>query len=347
MNSSSSTTNESYPDNSDFNNGRNPHISKDKINVFSEEERNKSYNDYNNDNINDNMDLDNNDDRGHDHDVSLTIQNEINHSNTKLTNETNRIDNIIDQNEIDINRDNDHEMDDERRFNGTGMNEELVIQDEEEDDDDDLEDEDEDDEDEYDDELEDEMEEPSGAFANVGQGLIGKYKNFMMQYWQNTIDSIERDEHDFKNHQLPLARIKKVMKTDEEVNMISAEAPILFAKGCDIFITELTMRAWIHAEENKRRTLQKSDIAAALQKSDMFDFLIDIVPREEEKPKRKNPTGDPLINPSMESIQTNSNNNIINNNGNESNYSIVEISGNDVIGDDVVNDQGHHLQSDN
>lgn len=71
------------------------------------------------------------------------------------------------------------------------------------------------------------------------------------------------------------------MKADPEVKMISAEAPILFAKGCDIFITELTMRAWIHAEDNKRRTLQRSDIAAALAKSDMFDFLIDIVPREE------------------------------------------------------------------
>jgi len=72
--------------------------------------------------------------------------------------------------------------------------------------------------------------------------------------------------------------------------MISAEAPILFAKGCDIFITELTMRAWIHAEENKRRTLQRSDIASALAKSDMFDFLIDIVPREEASHARK-PTG--------------------------------------------------------
>lgn len=71
------------------------------------------------------------------------------------------------------------------------------------------------------------------------------------------------------------------MKADPEVKMISAEAPILFAKGCDIFITELTMRAWIHAEDNKRRTLQRSDIAAALAKSDMFDFLIDIVPRED------------------------------------------------------------------
>ena len=77
------------------------------------------------------------------------------------------------------------------------------------------------------------------------------------------------------------------MKADPEVKMISAEAPILFAKGCDIFITELTMRAWIHAEENKRRTLQRSDIASALAKSDMFDFLIDIVPREEATAPRR------------------------------------------------------------
>lgn len=86
------------------------------------------------------------------------------------------------------------------------------------------------------------------------------------------------------------------MKADPEVKMISAEAPILFAKGCDIFITELTMRAWIHAEDNKRRTLQRSDIAAALSKSDMFDFLIDIVPREESgghggSSKRPNTSG--------------------------------------------------------
>jgi nuclear transcription factor Y, gamma len=102
-----------------------------------------------------------------------------------------------------------------------------------------------------------------------------------MTYWQQIITHLENDTHDYKIHQLPLARIKKVMKADPEVKMISAEAPILFAKGCDVFITELTMRAWIHAEENKRRTLQRSDIASALAKSDMFDFLIDIVPREE------------------------------------------------------------------
>jgi len=98
---------------------------------------------------------------------------------------------------------------------------------------------------------------------------------------------LETENHDYKIHQLPLARIKKVMKADPDVKMISAEAPIIFAKACETFITELTMRAWIHAEENKRRTLQRSDIAAALAKSDMFDFLIDIVPREDATPQHK------------------------------------------------------------
>ncbi|KAM7199105.1 Histone-fold-containing protein [Naviculisporaceae sp. PSN 640] len=131
----------------------------------------------------------------------------------------------------------------------------------------------------------------SGHWANVHQGLTGQYKDILTAYWQQTISHLESDSHDYKMHQLPLARIKKVMKADPEVKMISAEAPILFAKGCDIFITELTMRAWIHAEENKRRTLQRSDIASALSKSDMFDFLIDIVPREEASSHAKRAAG--------------------------------------------------------
>merc|ERR1711915_726225 len=78
--------------------------------------------------------------------------------------------------------------------------------------------------------------------------------------------------------------IKKIMKLDEDVKMISAEAPVLFAKAAEMFIHELTMRAWIHTEDNKRRTLQRNDIAMAITKYDQFDFLIDIVPRDDVKP---------------------------------------------------------------
>lgn len=69
--------------------------------------------------------------------------------------------------------------------------------------------------------------------------------------------------------------------------MISAEAPVLFAKAAEIFITETSLRAWIHTEDNKRRTLQRNDIAMAITKNDQFDFLIDIVPRDEVKPNKR------------------------------------------------------------
>ena len=69
--------------------------------------------------------------------------------------------------------------------------------------------------------------------------------------------------------------------------MISAEAPVLFAKAAEMFVQELSLRAWIHTEENKRRTLQKNDISQAVAKYDQFDFLIDIVPRDDMKPTKR------------------------------------------------------------
>jgi len=48
---------------------------------------------------------------------------------------------------------------------------------------------------------------------------------------------------DFKTiTDLPLARIKRIMKSDEDVRMISAEAPVLFAKACELFVMDMTIR---------------------------------------------------------------------------------------------------------
>ncbi|KFK26697.1 hypothetical protein AALP_AA8G281500 [Arabis alpina] len=95
----------------------------------------------------------------------------------------------------------------------------------------------------------------------------------LQDYWCSQMESV-----DLRRHQLPLARIKKIMKSDPDVHMIAAEAPIVFAKACEMFIIDLTMRSWAHAEESKRRTLLKSDITTAAYRSYAFDFLIDVVP---------------------------------------------------------------------
>ena len=54
---------------------------------------------------------------------------------------------------------------------------------------------------------------------------------FWNAFWQNQMQEIEQGTNDFKNHQLPLARIKKVMKADEDVkvstvNTATAKGPM-------------------------------------------------------------------------------------------------------------------------
>jgi histone H3/H4 len=112
------------------------------------------------------------------------------------------------------------------------------------------------------------------------------------------------ETENWKIQALPLARIKKIMKSEEFVIqelekdrqreaghdadndnrpatkfMISGEAPLLMSKACELLIRELSSRAWQHTERNRRRTLQRQDLHAAVGESEVYDFLIDIVPR--------------------------------------------------------------------
>jgi nuclear transcription factor Y, gamma len=104
----------------------------------------------------------------------------------------------------------------------------------------------------------------------------------LTEFWRSAFANIKhlsnQTEQDFKNHNdLPLARIKRIMKSDEDVRMISAEAPVLFAKACELFILDLSIRSWNYSVLHKRRTLQKEDVKEAIQKTDVFDFLVDVI----------------------------------------------------------------------
>ena len=78
--------------------------------------------------------------------------------------------------------------------------------------------------------------------------------DFLRSFWQRQVDTAEQETPDFRHPPLPLARIKKVMKSDPDVKMIAADgmqflntpsqrehnfdflhttAPILFCKACE------------------------------------------------------------------------------------------------------------------
>ncbi|KAG4960156.1 hypothetical protein JHK87_036789 [Glycine soja] len=89
----------------------------------------------------------------------------------------------------------------------------------------------------------------------------------------------------FKTHSLPLSRIKKIIKTDKDVKMISAETPVVFAKACEMFIKELTIRAWANTEARKGKILSQRDLVSAISQTASFDFLDDIMPKDAGLPR--------------------------------------------------------------
>jgi histone H3/H4 len=101
------------------------------------------------------------------------------------------------------------------------------------------------------------------------------------KFWKNTFRKASEEKIMLKDLTLPLARIKRLMKVEEGVRMVASEVPILFSKIAEKFVEELTFRAWINTEENKRRILQRGDISVAVKTSEMYDFLFYIVPRND------------------------------------------------------------------
>ncbi|KAL6732796.1 hypothetical protein Aduo_003517 [Ancylostoma duodenale] len=121
-------------------------------------------------------------------------------------------------------------------------------------------------------------------------GPLYDVTKMVRDFWPSQMRKIEHmTESEMREHckhmELPMARVKKVMRLDDEVRtqMISSDAPLLLAAASEMFIQEITLRAWQLVEEGRRKTLQKSDIAAAASRFEHFDFLIDIVPREDSK----------------------------------------------------------------
>lgn len=51
----------------------------------------------------------------------------------------------------------------------------------------------------------------------------------------------------------------------------------MFSKACELFIEEITKRAWTVAMQAKRRTLHKEDVTSAVIAIDIFDFLVNLV----------------------------------------------------------------------
>lgn len=113
------------------------------------------------------------------------------------------------------------------------------------------------------------------------------YSKRVTHFWKSAFQRITNSKFQAKSLKLPLARIKRLMKVEENVKMVASEVPVLFSLVAEVFIEELTLRAWMSTEDGKRKILQAGDISFAAKTSPMYDFLVHIVPSNEFSPKER------------------------------------------------------------
>lgn len=114
----------------------------------------------------------------------------------------------------------------------------------------------------------------AGAAVVEDSGSVEAQVAGLWREQSEEVNGIDPDNVDaFKRPAVPLARIKKIMKENEEVRMISGEAPIVLSKACELLISELSLYSWHKTDSARRRTMKIGDVFECIEDNVLFDFL--------------------------------------------------------------------------
>uniref|UniRef100_A0A0D9VJD9 Transcription factor CBF/NF-Y/archaeal histone domain-containing protein n=1 Tax=Leersia perrieri TaxID=77586 RepID=A0A0D9VJD9_9ORYZ len=80
---------------------------------------------------------------------------------------------------------------------------------------------------------------------------------------------------------LPTSRVRNIIRGRANGMLISANLPAFVTKLCELFIQELTLRAWVFAQSQNRNILLDIDIVKAIADTESYHFLADVVRRHQ------------------------------------------------------------------
>ncbi|EZF35608.1 hypothetical protein H109_02668 [Trichophyton interdigitale MR816] len=78
---------------------------------------------------------------------------------------------------------------------------------------------------------------------------------------------------------LPLARIKRIIRADEDIVQCSTNATFLIAVATEMFVQYLTEQGYNVVKSNNLKNLRYADIATAVSRIDNLEFLSDVIPK--------------------------------------------------------------------
>ncbi|KAF3483069.1 uncharacterized protein GIQ15_02393 [Arthroderma uncinatum] len=78
---------------------------------------------------------------------------------------------------------------------------------------------------------------------------------------------------------LPLARIKRIIRADDDIAQCSTNATFLIAVATEMFVQYLTEQGYNVVKSNNLKNLRYADIATAVSRIDNLEFLSDVIPK--------------------------------------------------------------------
>ncbi|RKF72861.1 putative transcription factor C16C4.22 [Golovinomyces cichoracearum] len=80
--------------------------------------------------------------------------------------------------------------------------------------------------------------------------------------------------------QLPFSRVKKIIATDQDIQIMSNAGAFVITVATEMFIQHLAQEALkvVKSERKPRRNIQYRDLATAISNHENLEFLVDIVP---------------------------------------------------------------------
>ena len=86
-------------------------------------------------------------------------------------------------------------------------------------------------------------------------------------------NSSAKAEAEEKLFQFPLGTVKRIIKMDPDVNIISKDSIFLITKALEMFVQSLSIEAYSYTAGAKKKTMSKQDVEKAIDAVDALAFL--------------------------------------------------------------------------
>ena len=108
--------------------------------------------------------------------------------------------------------------------------------------------------------------------------LLARIDESVAAQWRRVNAAATAATH-YTSRELPLSRIKRIMKQDSCLNarLVGADATSAAAYASELFIEWIVTRAWEFTLHARRRTLQRRDLLDAILSEEKLDMLIDVI----------------------------------------------------------------------